>query len=88
MAGRPPGSEDKDQLWLDRIIALALDVIERADAIKDVSDDPDVLLLALEIEGRGLLIQGSAKFYRRRIKELKKMARCGAAGQKEKAGGC
>jgi hypothetical protein len=83
MAGRPPGSEDKDQLFLDRLIALALDVIERANEIKEISDEPEIVLLALEIEGRGLIMQGITKRYRGRIKELKKLARClQTAGQK------
>lgn len=82
MAGRPPGSDDRDQEFLDRVIALQLDVIERARQIKDLSDEPEIVLLALEIESRGLLVQGIARRYRGRMKELKKMARWGAAGQK------
>lgn len=77
--GRPLGGDDPDQAFLDRLIALALDVVERARVIKDLSDEPEILVLALEIEGRGLVIQRSARKYRARVKELKKKARCGRA---------
>jgi len=64
-------SEDKDWDFLDRTIALTGDIINQANAIKDLSDDPDVLLEALKIEAEALIIQKSTRDYRSRLRSLK-----------------
>ena len=66
-------SEDKDWDFLDRAIALAGDIINQANAIKDLSDDPDVLLEALRIEAEALIIQKSTRDYRSRLRSLKQL---------------
>jgi len=66
-------SEDKDWDFLDRAIALASDIINQANDIKDLSDDPDVLLEALKIEAEALVIQKSARDYRSRLRSLKQL---------------
>ena len=62
---------DRDWATLDQIIALALDVIEQANAIKEHSDDPTVLYLALQSESAGLVIKKLAAEYKPRLRDLK-----------------
>lgn len=62
---------DIDQEYLDRVIALADDMNQLANLIKQTSDDPDVLYLALKIEGAALIIEHSSRQYRPRLMALK-----------------
>ncbi len=70
--GRPNGSDDKDYTFLDNNIALANDIREYVEAIKDLSDNPNVLLIALKVEATALIIQRRSRDYRLRIKAIKK----------------
>lgn len=72
---------DSDWEFLDRVIALAMDVIDRANQIKDRSDDPDVVYWALLQESAGLVVRRTAADYRQRLRQLKEMekARVGRA---------
>lgn len=72
---RPSGSDDRDHLFLDTIIAMALTIVEKAQSVKELSDEPEVLALAMEMEGRALVVQKLAKDYRPRLMLLKKEAR-------------
>lgn len=82
---RTQGADDRDWEFLDRVISLALDIVDRSRVIKDVSDDPDVLAPALDIEGRGLLVQKICKDYRPRLAQLKEKARlAGRATEQER----
>ena len=82
---RTVGADDRDWEFLDRMIALSLDIIDRCQLIKDMSDDPDVLEPTLDIEGRGLLIQKVCKDYRPRLGHLKEKVRlAGRAMEQER----
>jgi hypothetical protein len=72
---RPPGSDDQDWEFLDRVIALALIISDRMQTVKEISDEPDVLRLVLYTEGDALLIQKVARDYRPRLELLKKKSR-------------
>ncbi len=74
-AGRPPGSDDPDWLFLDNNISLAEQIRDLVEKIKDVCDDPDVLQHALDIEGRALIVQHRTRLYRPRMKKLKESRR-------------
>lgn len=63
---------DQDWEFLDRVIALALDIIDLANEIKETSDDPDILHLALRQESAALIIQKVGRDYRPRMRDLKK----------------
>lgn len=80
--GRPIGSDDRDWEMLDALISLALDIQARMGKIKEISDEPEVLRLALWTESDALIIQKRARDYRPRLEWLKEMARLGAAGHK------
>jgi hypothetical protein len=71
---KPKGSDDQDQQLIDDVISLALDVIELSNQIKDISQNPDILYLALKQEAAGLMIQKQITDYRPRLKTIKKMA--------------
>lgn len=73
--------EDEDWVYLDRMIALALEVIWQANEIKEMSDDPDVLHRALKIEAAGLIIQKTSKDYRPRLRWLKEAVRAAWQGE-------
>lgn len=68
---------DRDWEYLDRVIALcgdinhALNGERRRAGIKEMSDDPKVLYLALQIESATLIIQKTSREYRLRLRELK-----------------
>ncbi|MCG3208658.1 MAG: hypothetical protein FOGNACKC_02270 [Anaerolineae bacterium] len=70
---------DQDWEYLDRIIALCGDINlcingeRRREGIKEVSDDPKVLYLALQIESAALIIQKTSREYRARLRELKQI---------------
>jgi hypothetical protein len=83
---RPLGTDDQDWSFLDRLIALSLDIGERVERIKDESDEPDVLLPTLEIEARALLIQKISRDYRPRLDHLKKIARLAGRATQEQEG--
>jgi hypothetical protein len=68
------GVDDQDQLFLDCLITLVLDIVDRAQVVKDLSDDPEVLIPTLEIEGRALVMQKIIKEYRPRLLRLKHAA--------------
>lgn len=72
---RPSGSDDQDYFFLDTVITMALTIIEKAQDIKELSDEPEVLALAMEMEGRALVVQKLVKDYRPRLMELKKEKR-------------
>lgn len=67
---------------LDAVISLALDIQERMSRIKEATEEPEVLRLALWTESDALIIQKRARDYRPRLEWLKEMARLGAAGHK------
>lgn len=54
--GRPIGSDDRDWEMLDALISLALDIQARMGKIKEISDEPEVLRLALWTESDALII--------------------------------
>lgn len=68
---------DQDWEFLDRIIALCDDIElyvngeRRREGIKEISDDPKVLYLALQIESAALVIASTSRGYRPRLRELK-----------------
>jgi hypothetical protein len=64
---------DVDWLFLDTVIALAADMSERANTIKQASDDPAVLKEALYIESNALVIWKQARDYRSRLTTLKQL---------------
>ena len=66
-------SEDRDWSHLDRVIGLALDIIKRANSIKDRSDDPDIVYWGLLNESAGLVIQADTITFRGRVRELKEL---------------
>jgi hypothetical protein len=66
-----PFQEDIDWKYLDRIIALADDIFLIADAIIEITDDPDVIIQARNIQAAGLQIEKRSRAYRPRLKELK-----------------
>lgn len=70
-----PFREDKDYLDLDTCVALADDIIEAANTIKDKSDDPMVVLKALHNESAALVIKGVVSRLKGRFIQLKKMER-------------
>lgn len=80
--GRPLGADDRDWEMLDAVISLALDIQERMSRIKEATEEPEVLRLALWTESDALIIQKRARDYRPRLEWLKEMARLGAAGHK------
>lgn len=65
---------DRDWVFLDTVIAMADDIIEEANVIKETSDNPDVLYEALKQEAAGLMIKKLAREYRPRLVYLKKVA--------------
>lgn len=73
--GRPAGSDDPHQLFLDNNVALALDLNKYANRIKDISDEPNILLLALKMESTAIIIQKRTKDYRKLLKGNKKKPR-------------
>lgn len=73
--GRPPGSDDQDQLYLDNQISLGEDILDLVEQIKDICDEPDVLLLALKIEATALIIQKRTRDYRPRLMLIKEKIR-------------
>lgn len=50
-------TDDPELLFLENNTALAGFIIDHVERIKDLSDDPDVLLEALTIEAHALIIQ-------------------------------
>lgn len=72
---RIPGADDQDWAFLDRVISLALDIVQHQQDVKEICDEPDVLRLALYTESDALLIQKLAKDYRPRLEALKKKSR-------------
>lgn len=72
---RPQGADDQDWEFLDRVIALALDINQRMQTIKNECDEPEILRLALHSEGDALLIQKATRDYRPRLEMLKKKSR-------------
>ncbi len=66
-------TNDVDWEFLDRVIALADDINNRSNAIKEISDDPDILLEALKMEASALIIEKLARDYRPRLRGLKKI---------------
>lgn len=71
---RTAGSDDQETLFLDNLIALAQDVIDLANQVKEISDEPEVLYRALKGESAGLIIQHRCREYRPRLKLLKSLA--------------
>ena len=72
---RPSGSDDRDLFFLEELVAQTLAINQRAQAIKELSDEPEVLALAMEMEGRALVIQKMARDYRPRLMALKEAKR-------------
>lgn len=62
---------DVDWETLDTLISLADDIINQQNQIKDVSDEPPVLKLALYSEGAALLLKKVTADYRPRLRRLK-----------------
>ncbi len=76
---RPRGADDRDQAFLDGQIALNLDIQDRVEAVKELTDDPAVLMAVLEIKRISLTMQRRLVEYRPRLKELKKQRRLAEA---------
>ena len=68
----PPN--DVDWEFLDTIISLTHEITKRANEIKEMSDDPDILRTAMYLESNGLLIWKQTRDYRERLKLLKTLA--------------
>lgn len=66
--GRPKGSDDPDQLFLDNNIALAADIRQLVEEIKEICDEPAILHLVLKIEAAALITQLRTKNYRKHLK--------------------
>ncbi len=82
--GRPEMASfqnDRDWEYLDQVIALCDDISamvngeRRYEGIKEISDDPKVLYLALKVEAAALVIRKASREYRPRLRELKEMER-------------
>lgn len=65
---------DKDWETLDTLISLADDIVNQQNEIKQISDEPPVLKLALYSEGAALLIKKLAADWRPRLRRLKALA--------------
>lgn len=57
-------AEDSELLFLENNTALAGFILDHVERIKNISDDPDVLLEALTIEAHALIIQKRTRDYR------------------------
>jgi hypothetical protein len=71
---RTPGGDSPELDFMESLVALALDVINASNVIKDISDDPQVLYEALKAESAGLIIQRRVIEYRPRLDKLKALA--------------
>lgn len=69
---------DTDQEHSDRIIALADDIAQLLNQIKDLCDDPAILYLALKAEGAALIIEHTTRQYRPRLMQLKQIEKAGS----------
>lgn len=63
-------AEDSELLFLENNTALAGFILDHVERIKDISDDPDVLLEALTIEAHALIIQKRTRDYRTERKAM------------------
>ena len=79
-------TDDLDWKFIDRLISLADDLNLQANAIKEMSDDPDVLLEALKIESAALIIGKSSRDYRGRLRALKDLEQAARQRAKKKTG--
>lgn len=68
-----PFQSDPDWKYFDEVVALALQVNSAANRIKEISDDPKVLMEALVCESGALVIQKLHVDYRPRVARLKKI---------------
>lgn len=57
-------ADDPELLFLENTTALAGFILDHVERIKDLSDDPDILLEALTIEAHALIIQKRTRDYR------------------------
>lgn len=71
MAGRPAGSDDQHELYLDNTVALAGFILDCVEEIKDITDDLDVLHVVLDIERHARIIQARTRRYRPLMRNLK-----------------
>lgn len=65
---------DPDWEMLDSVIGLGDDIVNQQNEIKQISDEPPVLRLALYSEGAALLIKKLAADWRPRLRRLKALA--------------
>ena len=72
---RKSRGDDQDYTYLDNNIALADDIRNYVEQIKDRSDNPEVLLIALKIEATAIIMARRSRDYRTRIQHLKRQAK-------------
>lgn len=91
-----PFQTDEDWRYLDRVVALAGEVIDAINkvgetpaesGIKEITDDPDVLHRLLQIESAALIIRKTSRDYRNRLGKLKEIEKAQLAPQIEKPAG-
>lgn len=76
---RPLNADDRDWEFLDTIIAYGGTIQQHIEEIKGVSDQAEVLRLALYFESVALVIQKLARDYRPRLRQFKQQARAAQA---------
>jgi len=68
---RPIGSNDKDWEFLDDNISLTLTIQDQVEKVKELTDDPDVLMAVLDIKRMSITMQRRLVEYRPRLRNLK-----------------
>lgn len=81
--GRPAGSDDPDQLFLDNTIALSDDIRNLIEELKEICDEPGILHLGLKIEAAALIIQLRTRQYRNYLKNKRPAKRRTSQGKED-----